>query len=108
MTFIMDHPETLPPSPAKAAGSAGVGEQVAFLALSSIRGVGYWTLAHMAKAGVGFADFLATNDREEASARLRSFGARLERKAAIKFLPAEFAADPDMNAAPIGPGYSRA
>ena len=81
MTFIMDHPETLPPSPATAAGSAGVGEQVAFLALSSIRGVGYWTLAHMAKAGVGFADFLATDD-EEASARLRSFGARLERKAA--------------------------
>jgi hypothetical protein len=78
----MDHPETLPPSPATAAGSAGVGEQVAFLALSSIRGVGYWTLAHMAKAGVGFADFLATDDREEASARLRSFGARLERKAA--------------------------
>jgi DNA processing protein len=58
-----------------------ISEQLAFLALSSIRGVGYWTLAHMAKAGVGFAAFLGTQDSEEASRGLRKFGAKLENKA---------------------------
>jgi DNA processing protein len=55
-------------------------EHLAFLALSNIRGVGYWTLWQMARAQVRFADFLAIDSGDEASARLRKFGARLENK----------------------------
>jgi DNA processing protein len=60
----------------------GVGEQLALLALSSIRGIGYWTLANMAKAGISFAPFLATEDSTEASRALRAFGAKLENRMA--------------------------
>src|SRR5262249_61650232 len=56
------------------------GEQLALLALSSIRGVGYWTLWRMAKAGIGFAAFLGMDDSAEASRALRSFGAKLRNK----------------------------
>jgi DNA processing protein len=57
-----------------------VTEQLAFLALSSIRGVGYWTLWHIARAHFRFADFLAMTSGHEASASLKKFGARLENK----------------------------
>jgi DNA processing protein len=62
-----------------------VTEQLAFLALSSIRGVGYWTLWHMARAHWRFADFLALDSGDEASATLKKFGARLENKAALEW-----------------------
>jgi DNA protecting protein DprA len=55
-------------------------EHLAFLALSSIRGVGYWTLWHMARTHVRFADFLAIDNGDEASSLLKKFGARLENK----------------------------
>ena len=67
-------------------GSLEVSEHLAFLALASIRGVGYWTLARMAKAGIRFADFIAVEDKEEASSGLRTFGARLEGKSASDWL----------------------
>jgi DNA processing protein len=57
-----------------------ISEELALLALSSIRGVGYWTLLRMAKAGMNFAAFLGTNDSADASRALRSFGAKLENK----------------------------
>jgi DNA processing protein len=53
-------------------------EHVALLALSSIRGVGYWTLYHMGRAGVPYSEVLAIEDSEQAAATLRRFGARLE------------------------------
>src|SRR5262245_50232050 len=59
-----------------------VSEPLALLALSSIRGVGYWTLSRMAKAGTNFAVFLATEDSTEAGRTLRAFGAKLENKMA--------------------------
>jgi DNA processing protein len=56
-----------------------VSDQLALLALSSIRGVGYWTLWHMARAGVRFSDFILQNDsNEQASTALKKFGARLD------------------------------
>jgi len=58
------------------------GEELALLALSSIRGVGYWTLSRMAKAGIGFAAFLETGNSADASRALKSFGAKLENKMA--------------------------
>ena len=42
--------------------------------------MGYWTLVHMARTGVSFTDFLAIEDKEEASFGLRKFGARLQDK----------------------------
>lgn len=80
VNLIVEDPEPLATAPAARGRLHAVSEQTALLALASIRGVGYWTLAHMAKAGVGFAAFLATNDTEEASAVLRTHGARLEHK----------------------------
>jgi DNA processing protein len=65
---------------------ARVTEQLALLALSSIRGVGYRTLAHMAKAGISFTAFLDQEDGEEAGRALRGFGAKLESKAAGEWL----------------------
>ena len=61
---------------------AGVSEQLALLALASVRGVGYRTLAHMAKADISFSAFLGTEDTDEASAALRAFGAKIESRAA--------------------------
>jgi hypothetical protein len=78
--FFVDDPEALPPPTAAPARSEAVNEQTAFLALSGIRGGGYWTLFHMARAGVSFTDFLAIGDKEEASSALRKFGARMEDK----------------------------
>jgi DNA processing protein len=57
-----------------------VTEQLALLAVSSIRGVGYWTLAKMARAGVRFTVFLEKEDNEDAADTLRTFGAKLEGK----------------------------
>jgi DNA processing protein len=68
------------PTPTALPPSVEVSEQLAFLALSSIRGVGYWTLSRMAKAGIGFATFLGMDHGAEASRALRSFGAKLENK----------------------------
>jgi hypothetical protein len=68
------------PSFAALPSSVEASEQLALLALSSIRGVGYWTLSRMAKAGIGFAAFLRTDDSTEAGHVLRSFGAKLENK----------------------------
>jgi DNA processing protein len=59
-----------------------INQQLALLALCSIRGVGYWTLSRMAQTGTDFAAFLATRDSAEASHALRTFGAKLERKMA--------------------------
>jgi DNA processing protein len=53
-------------------------EHTALLALSSIRGVGYWTLYHMGRAGVPYSEVLAMEDGEQAAAILRRFGGRLE------------------------------
>jgi DNA processing protein len=55
-------------------------EQLAFLALSSIRGVGYWALYHMARAGVQFSKFMELDDGAEATSQLRNFGAKLDNK----------------------------
>jgi DNA processing protein len=77
----VDDPEPLPELAAPTQPGE-VGEQLALLALSSIRGVGYWTLANMAKAGISFAAFLATEDSTEAGRALRAFGAKLENKMA--------------------------
>ena len=44
-----------------------INQQLALLALCSIRGVGYWTLSRMAQTGTDFAGFLATRDSAEAS-----------------------------------------
>src|SRR5262245_43150454 len=79
--FKVDDREPLP-ALAAPLPSIGTGEELALLALSSIRGVGYWTLSRMAKAGVGFAAFLETDDSAEASRALKSFGAKLENKMA--------------------------
>jgi DNA processing protein len=65
--------------------SADVTEQLAFLAVSSIRGVGYWTLAKMARAGVRFTEFLEKEDSEDAAGTLRGFGAKLEGKPSSKW-----------------------
>jgi DNA processing protein len=51
---------------------------LAFLALASIKGVGYKTLAAMAEAGKRFSDALAVDHQDEAVALLRSFGARID------------------------------
>jgi DNA processing protein len=79
--FDMEHPEPARSATVERAPLKAATEQLAFLALASIRGVGYWTLAHMASAGVGFSEFLRTDSSEEASSSLRRFGARLENKA---------------------------
>jgi DNA processing protein len=60
--------------------AAEASEQLALLALSSIRGVGYWTLANMAKVGMSFAAFLGMEDSQEVGRSLRAFGAKLENK----------------------------
>ncbi|CAM5766359.1 hypothetical protein LMIY3S_01796 [Labrys miyagiensis] len=60
--------------------SVVVGEHTAFLALASLKGVGYWTLARMAKEGVQFADFIAIDDGHEIVSALRKYGARIESK----------------------------
>jgi DNA processing protein len=49
-------------------------EAKAFLALCTIRGIGYSTLARMAKAGVSFAAFLRNSDVKAISHELRKFG----------------------------------
>jgi DNA processing protein len=74
--------EIAPNSQAAPSWSHAVNEELAFLGLSSIRGVGYWTLAKMAKAGIEFRAFLGIEDGEEVSCQLRKFGAKLENKAA--------------------------
>lgn len=53
-------------------------QHIALLALSSIRGIGYWTLYHMSRAGVPYSELLAIDDGEQAAAALRRFGGRLE------------------------------
>jgi DNA processing protein len=60
--------------------TANVSEQLAFLALASIKGVGYWTLYKMARAGVKFSNFMELEDGAEATALLRQFGAKLDNK----------------------------
>jgi DNA protecting protein DprA len=60
--------------------AANVSEQLAFLALASIRGVGYWTLYKMARSGVRFSNFMELEDGAEATAQLKDFGARLDNK----------------------------
>jgi DNA processing protein len=55
-------------------------EKLAFLALGSIRGVGYWTLFNMARAGVSFSSFVEIEDGDEATQQLKKFGARLSNK----------------------------
>jgi DNA processing protein len=49
-------------------------EQVAFLALCTMRGIGHATLARMAKAGASFAAFLDNSSGKEASHALQKFG----------------------------------
>ncbi len=56
----------------------GSAEQVALLALCTIRGVGYSTLNRIAKAGIGFATFLCSSDGQDVSQALRNFGAKHE------------------------------
>jgi len=70
------------PVPVASSRPAEVSEQLALLALSSIRGVGYRTLAQMAKARISFTAFVKTEDSKEAASALRAFGAKLESKAA--------------------------
>jgi DNA processing protein len=53
-------------------------EQTALLALSSIRGIGYWTMYHMGRAGISYSEVLAMDDGEQAAAILRRFGGRFE------------------------------
>src|SRR5262249_57510395 len=79
--FKVDDREPLP-AVAAPLPPAETGEELALLALSSIRGVGYWTLSRMAKAGIGFAAFLETGNSADASRALKSFGAKLENKMA--------------------------
>src|SRR5262249_28143341 len=79
--FKVDDREPLP-AVAAPLPPAETGEELALLALSSIRGVGYWTLSRMAKAGIGFAAFLETSNSADASRALKSFGAKLENKMA--------------------------
>jgi DNA processing protein len=59
----------------------GLSEKTAFLALSSIRGIGYWTLYNMARAQLRFSEFLDNEDGTNATALLKKFGARLENTA---------------------------
>jgi DNA processing protein len=54
--------------------------KLAFLALGCIRGVGYWTLFNMARAGVSFSSFLEIEEGAEATQQLKKFGARLSNK----------------------------
>jgi DNA processing protein len=54
------------------------GEQVALLALCSIRGIGYATLTRIAKAGMSFAAFVGSSDGKFVSQALRDFGAKHE------------------------------
>ncbi|WP_244472532.1 DNA-processing protein DprA [Methylobacterium sp. Leaf89] len=55
-------------------------EKICFLALASIRGVGYWTLAHIAKSGTKFSTVLGFQDGTDAIALMKKHGARLESK----------------------------
>lgn len=59
--------------------------RTAFLALTTIRGVGYWTLFRMAKEGVNFAEFVAQDDSALVGASLRKYGARLESSSAAEW-----------------------
>lgn len=59
----------------------GLPEKTAFLALSSIRGVGYWTLYNMARARLQFSEFFNLDNGNDATALLRKFGARVENTA---------------------------
>jgi DNA protecting protein DprA len=68
------------PAPASPLRSIAGSEELALLGLSSIRGVGYWTLSRMAKADISFAAFLGADDSTEAARALRGFGAKLENK----------------------------
>jgi DNA processing protein len=53
-------------------------EHEAFLALSSIKGVGYWTLHHIGRAGTPYSEVFGIDNGEEATTVLRRFGARVE------------------------------
>ena len=53
-------------------------EQLAFLALASIKGIGQKTLAAIAAAGRGFRDLLAIEETSEAVELLRGYGARVD------------------------------
>jgi DNA processing protein len=66
------------PNPQKSTSLEFGEEHTALLALSSIRGVGYWTLYHMGRAGVPYSEVLAMEDGEQAAAILRQFGGRFE------------------------------
>jgi DNA protecting protein DprA len=68
--------------------AANLDEQIAFLALASIKGVGYWTLYNMARADVRFSNFMQLEDGSEATAQLKSFGAKLDNKADWKSVKA--------------------
>jgi len=46
-------------------------EAVGFLALSTVRGVGYWTLHRLAASGIGFKDFLKNSECSELEKELR-------------------------------------
>jgi DNA protecting protein DprA len=56
-------------------------ERESLLALSLIRGVGYWTLWRMASVGTKFSSVLNIESGEDANSVLRKFGARLESEA---------------------------
>ena len=71
-------PSNLPASPARDFQR----ERLAFLALASIRGVGYWTLWQIAKSGIGFSSIIEADDGDVANSLLRKFGARLANKPA--------------------------
>ncbi|UQR63207.1 DNA-protecting protein DprA [Bradyrhizobium sp. C-145] len=53
-------------------------EHEALLALSSIKGIGYWTLYHIGRAGIPYSEVFGIENGEEATAVLRRFGARVE------------------------------
>jgi len=60
--------------------AASSADKLAFLALGSIRGVGYWTLFNMARARVSFSSFVNIEDGAEATHQLKQFGARIGNK----------------------------
>jgi DNA processing protein len=53
-------------------------EHEAFLALSSIKGIGYWTLYHIGRTGTPYSEVFGIDNGEEATAVLRRFGARVD------------------------------
>jgi DNA protecting protein DprA len=64
--------------PAHWKGSTYGPEHLAFLALTSIKGVGSKTLISMANDGMRFQDALAVDEKDAAIELLRRFGARIE------------------------------